>query len=186
MRFVVDVRDEQCSTRSSSGKTQQYLRTGAVNGFAFAWTRALLEHIFHCHGEAFAGMLSALYAGDQLVAAHFGMRSAHVLHLWFPAHDPAFARASPGTIRDLELIRAMPALGIERFDFGKGMTESKEYFMCGAAQVAMGSVDRRVVKGALRRQWDRAYRWARTTPLRRPARLPARALYRFREWLSFR
>ena len=74
-----------------------------TNVFAFPWTRALLDRIFACRGEAFAGELSALYAGDRLAAVHFGMRSYGVLHLWFPSYDADLAKFSPGLIHDLEL-----------------------------------------------------------------------------------
>ena len=124
-------------------KTAQYLRTNITDVFAFPWTRALLERIFCCRSEAFAGELCALYAGDRLVAVHFGMRSYGVLHLWFPSYDIAWAKFSPGLIRDLELLQAAAARGIRRVDYGKGMTEQKKYFMSGASRVAEGSVDLR-------------------------------------------
>jgi CelD/BcsL family acetyltransferase involved in cellulose biosynthesis len=186
LRFEVDIQDDHVFDTLIRWKTQQYLRTGATNVFAFAWTRLLLERISRCRGEAFAGVLSALYAGSRLVAAHFGMRSYKVLHLWFPSYDLDVARASPGAIRDVELMKCAQSMGIERFDFGKGMTDSKEYFMSGMVQVATGCVDRRWATGTLRRQWHRAHDWARATPLRRPARVPARVLYRIREWFAFR
>ena len=167
-------------------KIQQYVRTGLTNVFAFPWTRALLECIFACRGEAFAGELSALYVGDQLAAVHFGMRSYGVSHMWFPSYDIRLARFSPGLIHDLEFIRAAAARGIRRIDYGKGMTDQKEYFMSSASQVAVGSIDLRPLTRTVRRQWRRVYQWSRESPLRRPARVPAKILYRVREWFAFR
>jgi CelD/BcsL family acetyltransferase involved in cellulose biosynthesis len=186
LRFEADTRDPRVFDIMVQWKTAQYLRTNVTDVFAFPWTRALLERIFCCRSEAFAGELCALYAGDRLAAVHFGMRSYAVLHLWFPSYDTAWAKFSPGLIRDLELLRAAAARGVRRVDYGKGMTEQKQYFMSGASRVAEGSVDLRPLSKMMRRQWRRAYEVARHSPLRAPARAPARVLYRLREWLAFR
>ncbi len=174
LRFEADTKDPHVFDTLIAWKTRQYLRT-----------RALLERIFCCRGEAFAGMLSALYAGDRLVAAHFGMYSYGVLHFWFPSYDPAFAKFSPGAVRDLELMKFLAARGGRRLDFGKGMDQHKKYFMSEASQVAVGSVDLRSLARTVRREWHRVYQWARESSLRRPARVPARVLYHIREWLAF-
>ena len=186
LRFEFHTEDQRVFDTLIEWKTQQYLRTNATNVFAFPWTRALLERVFRCRGEEFAGVLSALFVGDRLVAARFSMRSNHVLHEWFPVYDPELANYSVGKIRDVETYKAASLLGIRRIDFGKGINEQKDYFMSGATQVAVGSVDLRPVTRVLRRQWQRAYDWARRSPLRRPARVPARVLYRVREWFAFR
>jgi CelD/BcsL family acetyltransferase involved in cellulose biosynthesis len=52
------------------------------------WAHPALEIIRTTRAPAFAGMLSGLYAGDRLMAVHFGIRSRGVLHWWFPAYDP--------------------------------------------------------------------------------------------------
>ena len=108
------------------------------------------------------------------------------MHLWFPSYDADLAKFSPGLIRDLEHIKAAAAQGVHRVDYGKGMTGQKEYLMSAASQVAVGSVDLRPLAGTVRRQLRRAYQWARNSPLRGPARVPARILYRVREWFAFR
>lgn len=186
LRFEFDSRDPAVFNTLIEWKTLQYLRTGATNVFAFPWTRALLEQIWRHQGEAFAGVLCALYAGDRLAAALFSIRSYGVLHHWFPSYDVSLAKTSPGSLCDLETMKLAAERGIHRIDFGKGRTESKESFKSGAIQVAVGSVDLRPLTRVVRRQWQRAYDWARTSPLRRPARVPARILYRVREWFSFR
>jgi CelD/BcsL family acetyltransferase involved in cellulose biosynthesis len=186
VRLDFDSQDQRVFDTMLDWKSQQYQRTNATNVFAFPWTRALLQRIFRCRGEAFAGRLSALYAGDRLVAVHFGMCSYGVFHFWFPAYDVGFAKYSPGLIRDLEITKLVAAAGFHRADYGKGLTDQKTYFMSAASQVAVGSVDLRLLAGPVRRQWQRAYSWARQSPLRAPARVPARVLYRIREWLAFR
>ncbi|HZZ30148.1 MAG TPA: GNAT family N-acetyltransferase [Pirellulales bacterium] len=185
LRFEAETNDTQVFDTLLRWKQQQYVRSGATNVFSFAWTRAVLERIFGCREEAFAGTLCALYAGEKLMAAHFGMRSYGVQHYWFPSYATEFAKFSPGMVRDLEFIKSLAAMGCRRLDFGKGMDQHKQYFMSGASQVAVGSVDLRPVRGIAQRQWHRAYAWARRSPLRKPARVPARVLYRIREWFAF-
>src|SRR5262249_9713328 len=90
-------------------KKEQYLRTGAGNVFAKPWTITLLKKILETQTETFAGVLSALWAGNSLVAVHVGMRSSSVWHYWFPTYDTAFARYSPGMLLLLEMMHAADA-----------------------------------------------------------------------------
>ena len=131
-------------------------------------------------------MMSALYLGDVLAAVLLSMRSYDVVHAWFSAYRPDFAPLSPGLILWLELAQAYPALGIRRIDLGKGPEEYKTHLMSGAIDVAEGSVDFRPVAAVVRRNWHRAYQWARRSPLRRPLLAPARFLRRLVESRSFR
>ena len=103
--------------------------------------RTVLHQVLDTQTEGFAGLLSVLYAGDELVAADFGMRSRTVWHSWFPAHDERFAKYSPGVILLLKMAEAAPALGIEWLDLGKGGEEHKRRFMNAAIPVAEGSVE---------------------------------------------
>ena len=84
LRLEVDCRDDAVFRHVLQMKSQQCRRTGAVDFFSWDWTRALVEHIRAQDTAEFGGRTSALYAGDTLVAAHFGMRSRRVWHWWFP------------------------------------------------------------------------------------------------------
>ena len=78
-------------------KTQQYQRSQVTSVFAFPWIKALLERLLATPREAdFACMLSALYFGERLAAAHIRIRSRNVVHWWFPAYDPELSKYSPG------------------------------------------------------------------------------------------
>ncbi len=155
-------------------KIEQYRRTRVTNVLVFDWTVALLDRIRTADGEGFSGMMSALYMGDVLAAVLLSMRSYGVLHAWFSAYRPDLAALSPGLILWLELARLCPELGIRRIDMGKGPEEYKRHLMSGAVGVAEGSVDLRPVTRIVRRQWCRAYDWARHSPLRRPLLVPGR------------
>jgi len=181
LRFEPQTTDQRVLQTLIQWKLQQYRRTKAVNFLAGAWKITLLENLLQCQGSEFSGMLSALYAGDRLVAAHFGLRSAGVLHGWFPAYDPEFAKYSPGQVFWQQLLQAACTLGIRRIDLARGEERFKSSLMSGAIRVVEGSVDFRHVRKLIRRSWFYARRWIRSTPLRALARGVARNT---RAWLG--
>ena len=73
-------------------------------------------------------MLSAIWAGDTLVAAHFGVANRGILHYWFPVYDPAFHRYSPGTQLLLDVCRGAAERGIHTIDLGYGQHAFKHKF----------------------------------------------------------
>ena len=101
---------------------------------------ALLRAILATRTERFSGMLSALFVGDELAAAHMGMRSRTVWHYWFPAYSAEWSRYSPGLLLLLRMAEAAPSIGVRRIDLGKGGEEYKLRLMSGALRVAEGSV----------------------------------------------
>jgi CelD/BcsL family acetyltransferase involved in cellulose biosynthesis len=110
-------------------------------------------------------MLSTLRMGDHLVAAHFGIRSQHVLHWWFPVYDPAFAAYVPGWIMLRELALAAPELGLERIDLGRGDDEYKRRARTGEVQVAVGLVTGTEVRRVARRARRTAVNAAKASPM---------------------
>jgi CelD/BcsL family acetyltransferase involved in cellulose biosynthesis len=90
---------------------------------------------------AFAGMLTALWAGDQLVAATMGIRSRSVLHGWVIAYAPEFRKYSPGLMLILKLAQQCESLGIERIDMGRGDEFFKASFASGFTEVHDGRID---------------------------------------------
>jgi CelD/BcsL family acetyltransferase involved in cellulose biosynthesis len=87
-------------------------------------------------------MLSLLYAGETLVAGHFGMRSSTVWHYWFPAYDRQFARFSPGLALLLKMAQHAEELGLRCIDLGTGMSLYKKRLMNASVSVAEGSIER--------------------------------------------
>jgi CelD/BcsL family acetyltransferase involved in cellulose biosynthesis len=179
IRFHADTVDERALARVVELKRAQYARTGVRDYFAEPDRRALLTRLLHTRDGSFGGVLSTLYAGDQLVAAHFGIRSDAVLHWWFPVYDPAFAAYSPGWILLRELVAAAPALGITRLDFGRGDDEYKRRAKTGETEVGQGVVTRSPARLMLRR----ARRSLMSTVDASPVGPPLRgAVRRFRAW----
>jgi CelD/BcsL family acetyltransferase involved in cellulose biosynthesis len=89
------------------------------------------------------GCYQLLYAGDRLVAGHFGMRSRTVWHCWFPVYDMEMANYSPGLILHLKMAAHAPSAGLHTIDLDRGRSEYKTRLMSKAIVVAHGSVDRR-------------------------------------------
>ena len=105
------------------------------------WIADSLRQIHATQRPDFAGALSLLYAGDLLVAVHFGMRAGSLLHYWFPAYNPALGKYSPGLILLLKVAEHAQAEGIQTIDLGKGISEYKQRFMNTSCQLASGSVE---------------------------------------------
>jgi CelD/BcsL family acetyltransferase involved in cellulose biosynthesis len=172
--------------RLMSWKSSQYRETRITDVFSFPWTRRLLHQLLGHRAMEFAGVLSVLYAGDVPVAMHMGMRSNGVLHWWFPAYDPQFGQYSPGRILLMQLAQHGPTEQIHQIDLGRGVAPYKKRVMTGATLVAQGSIDLRPLSRAVRESWLQTRQWVRNSPLAIPARMPARMLYRLREWIDFR
>jgi CelD/BcsL family acetyltransferase involved in cellulose biosynthesis len=146
-------------------KREQYAATGARDHFAPADRRALLSLLLDTHEPGCEGILSTLHFGDTLVAAHFGIRSRHVLHWWFPVYDPAFGGFAPGWILLRELAMAAPELGIERIDLGRGDDEYKRRARTGEVEVSAGSVTRTTARRVGHRARIAAVNAAKASPL---------------------
>jgi CelD/BcsL family acetyltransferase involved in cellulose biosynthesis len=101
----------------------------------------VLHDIHRTQNEDFSGALSLLYAGDRMIAGHFGMRSDSVWHYWFPAYDAMLAKYSPGIVLLLKMIEHACEAGISTIDLGKGMSPYKKRFMNAQVDVSSGSVE---------------------------------------------
>jgi len=106
-------------------KGEQYVRSGGDNMFLEPWRRGLLERLADSRESSCTGMLSTLFAGDTWLASHFGLRSAGVLHYWFPVYNRDMRRYAPGRLLMKNIIQQAPALGISLVDRGAGDTPAK-------------------------------------------------------------
>ncbi len=172
LRFEAHTQDPQVLASVLHLKSQQCRRTGVHDFFARPWTRALVESIGNLQHPHFAGRLSALYAGDQLVGAHLGMRSATVWHWWFPVYSHALAPYSPGAQLLLHVAHAAADAGCGLLDLGKGDDAYKRSFADCSLPLAQGWV---AARPALTFAWlatrDAAWRWGRTSSLTQPLRV---------------
>ena len=176
VRFAHHVADEGALATLMRWKSDQYQRTGAADHLAEEWVREVL-HLAHLRQTpTFAGMLSALYVEDRMVAAHFGVRSTSVWHYWYPAYDPEFGNYSPGLILLLDMARSAPSLGIRTIDLGKGDARYKRALASGSVALAEGAIARRSVAACAWRLRREARTVAKRTTLGPRLRRLARAL----------
>jgi CelD/BcsL family acetyltransferase involved in cellulose biosynthesis len=158
VRLEIDCRCPEVLARTIAWKRDQYQRTHILDLFLPDWTRRLVEVLYDddhaspspltadgrpsdsLQNESLRGLLSVLWAGDTVVAAHFGMVERGRLHYWFPTYDPEYARYSPGTALFTELVRASTGHGIDCIDMGYGEQPYKQKQTATATQVAFGTI----------------------------------------------
>ena len=113
--------------------------TRSPNVFDLPWARQLLARLRLPQPDGFDGVLSTLYAGETLCAAHFGIRTGRVLHYWLSAYDEEFARCSPGLLLLMHIANEATERGIVRLDLGPGDEEYKLTFASGHQDVAIAT-----------------------------------------------
>ena len=165
LRFEADTVDEKLLDQVIDLKRGQYAATGVRDYFADARRVALLRHLLHTRETAFSGILSGVYAGDRLLAAHFGIRADGVLHWWFPVYDPELSSLAPGWILLRELVIASPELGITRIDLGRGEDNYKRWAKTGEDIVCEGLVSRNRARFLVSQARARALKVAKDSAL---------------------
>jgi CelD/BcsL family acetyltransferase involved in cellulose biosynthesis len=140
--FSYDSRDPRALTALMRWKSDQYRRTGRRDRFGVEWIQRLVWDLFESNSDGCTGVLSALYAGERFVAAHFGLRSDGCLACWFPAYDQSLARYSPGLLLHLRMADAAATAGLRYLDLGKGDEAYKQSLKTGDLTVGEGWIRR--------------------------------------------
>lgn len=164
VRFELQDKTPGLVDQCMAWKSAQYLRTGLVDSFS----RSANVRLFKGLEERGLLTVSALYAGDRVVAIHAGMVDATSgrLYYWLPAYDPELGLLSTGSIMNEEIIAASYAAGHREFDFLLGDEDYKWKFATDARLVGplgerwwqdevYGPIRRRAI-GVLKRN-SRAY-----------------------------
>ena len=89
-----------------SWKSAQYRETAAWDRFDQPWIVDVVRALASTTSQSLTGVTATLRAGEQLVAAHFGLLGRDRLAWWFPVYDPQYRSYSPGLILLLDLIAA--------------------------------------------------------------------------------
>lgn len=136
-------------------KSEQYRRTGRRDVLAEPGMRRLLHELLDHQETGFGAPLTVLRAGDEVVAAHLGLRSPSVLAWWFPVYSTRFSRYSPGLVLALGTAQEMCDHGIRLMDLGKGEESYKQRLANGEHAILAGSVSRDPVVAGLTaaRRW---------------------------------
>jgi CelD/BcsL family acetyltransferase involved in cellulose biosynthesis len=187
MRFEWHTEDADVLATLLEWKAAQRRQSGTPDIFDLNWARGLVERLRHVHVDGFEGVLSAVWFGDTLAAAHFGIRSATVLQYWVPGYNDALARYSPGLACLLAVAEEAASRGVVRVDLGVGEQRFKLQAADGVREVATATVRRDPAVGALLTTLDGMRSWARESPARdwlhRASRAIARGSYRARSLL---
>jgi len=186
LRFELHCSDEAVLEKLLMWKSLQHQRTGVLDVFRFDWVKRFLRKVRDTRNDDFSGMMSVLFAGNDAVAVHLGLRNRAVAHVWYPAYDPRWAKYSPGMSLFVELARELANQGVQRIDLGPGPQRYKRSLQTGAVQVAIGTVDRWPAARWARRRWTNARGWFEQLPLRDQVQAPAKMLFRARQWLALR
>jgi CelD/BcsL family acetyltransferase involved in cellulose biosynthesis len=175
LRFEPEVTDTRVLQQVIDWKRKQCQRTGTRDYFSEEWALKLARDIHGTREEGFGGLLSALFVGERLAAAHLGMWSRDVCHWWFPVYDDEFSAYSPGSILLLRLAEFVAGEGRTLLELGKGGDAYKASFMTGARPLAEGSVIVPSLRGSLRKLRVHSKNVIRSSSLAAPVRAPLRA-----------
>ncbi|MEJ7928882.1 GNAT family N-acetyltransferase [Ramlibacter sp. AN1015] len=146
------------------------------------WLHALLDHLLATESPHCAPRLSALYAGDTLVAAHLGIRSERVWHRWLAGQDLQWEEYWPGTQLLLRVLHTAALSGCDHADFGRADDGGESAALVNAsAPVAEGFVAGAGFATAFCRVRREGPRWLRTLPILQPLRPLVQGIRRWRQ-----
>ena len=138
IRFEFDCECHEVLEELIALKRAKYQRSKTFDILGVEWAAELLREIAKINKPDFQGILSALWAGDELVAVHFGMISGDILHYWFPVYVPKFSKYSPGTELMLRVAEGAVENEVLKVDLGFGDDPYKTRFCNGREQVCSG------------------------------------------------
>ena len=141
LRFVPHSDDPEILATLLAWKSAQYKRTGAADILQREWVCEVLGRVHRCQSTDFAGVLSTIGTATRPVAIHLGLRSPSVLHSWFAAYDPAFAKYSPGLIVLLKIAEGAQESRIRTIDLGYGDYGFKRLLTTHTVALMQGSVE---------------------------------------------
>jgi CelD/BcsL family acetyltransferase involved in cellulose biosynthesis len=167
-RFEFATNDRHAFDTLLQWKSQQYRRTGHRDRFAVKWVEGLVRELFDAACDGCLGTLSVLYGPDQVVAAHFGLRSETCLACWFPSYDATLRRYSPGLSLHLLMAQEAASAGLRYLDLGKGDEEYKQSLKTGDLTVGEGRFHQRSLGAVLQSAHRRPGQLATNFILSRP------------------
>lgn len=140
VRFTFHDSSDRVYNRHVEMKNAQYARMGLRTMLGTGWVAEVLDKLRHTEEPDFAGVMNTLHAGDRLMAAHFGIRSANVLHWWFPSYDLAAYKLGPGINLVNQCAMSVNEHGLSLIDFGKGDEDFKLHFADRHVRLCEGSI----------------------------------------------
>ncbi len=141
LRFEWNTDDDVVFETLLEWKAAQRRATRSPNILAVPWARSLVDLLRDAGNDSFGGVVSALYYGDTLAAAHMGIRSRDVLHFWITAYNDELSKYSPGLTLLVTVAEAgSTEHGIRRIELGVGDQRFKLRTRTGAPKLATTTV----------------------------------------------
>ena len=150
LKFVEQDANEDSWQLFKSWKDKAVRRVGQQGFPGPSWAAKIIDETYQTQLSAFNGCFSTLFAGNRLVAAHFGMRNSRVWHWWFPSYDIELSAYSPGLILLRHCIEAAARRGYTELDFGRGSERYKLEFSNQSRILCEGSFERPNIAGVSR------------------------------------
>ena len=170
---------EETWRRLVAMKNQSYERLKVRSILDVAWVDRALAALRATSNEHFAGLMTSIFAGERLIAGHFGMRSKTTWCWWFNSYDYDVRNYAPGMLLVLEAAKRAPAEGLTKIDFGRGDADYKLVFSTAETRLCEGSIELASSRaGTLRRAQKFCVGVAKGLPLGRYESYPRRALAR--------
>ncbi len=170
---------EETWRRLVAMKNQSYERLNVRSILDVGWVDRALAALRATSNQHFAGLMTSIFAGDRMIAGHFGMRSKTTWCWWFNSYDYDVRNYAPGMLLILEAAKRAPIEGLTKIDFGRGDAEYKLVFSTGATPLCEGSIELLKSRaGILRRAQKASLGAAKGLPLGRFESYPRRALAR--------
>lgn len=147
VRFEMREKNQTLLNTLMRMKSEQSIRTKSSAGdpFSAGWVRHLLANGLDREDHDCGASLSSLYAGDTLLALHYGIESGDTLHSWFPVFDPAYAYYQPGLVLLKKIIETSCDDGLTLIDLGRGTASYKMRFKTSLVRLGEGAVSRPAV-----------------------------------------
>jgi CelD/BcsL family acetyltransferase involved in cellulose biosynthesis len=171
--------------RALKWKSAQYVASRHFDVFSVSWTRNLLSRLISDPQPGCAGLISSLEIGGELAAIHVGMRSADVLHYWFPVYDPEFSKFGPGLALLMEICHAVSEDGVSEVHLGPGDYDFKAHLSSWQMPLVSGYAGAGL-PGLMRGAAAAIERSAEHLPLGRASHWPRKAFRRIDALTSFR
>jgi CelD/BcsL family acetyltransferase involved in cellulose biosynthesis len=169
LRLITDSCDTNVLRQLLAWKSEQYRQTNHVDRFKQPWLVELLEVLIATRNAQLNGVLSVLYAGDQLVAVQLSLSTETLLVGWFTGYETSLGRYSPGLLHVKGLAQDMAATGIRTIDMGGGAKNYyKETMKSYDGFVAQGVVTGRSLLGVAHHVRDALTRTAHRTVRQHP------------------
>ncbi len=141
LRLVFDSDDPSVLANLMEWKRSQRARTDSTDPFRDPWAVSLVADLRESPGPSVSAPVTALYAGEHLVAAHMGLASERRMHWWVPGYDQTFGAYSPGLVLLVELLRELERRGLHRLDLGLGKERYKASMATGTVPLFRGAFE---------------------------------------------